>query len=59
VTQGQALCAVATGEQKRREEMGWAGAERRKGWERESAHVEGKVLGGLRRGFASDEQEDF
>jgi hypothetical protein len=50
---------VATGEQKRREEMGWAGAERRKGWERELAHVEGKVLGGLRRGFAPDEQEDF
>jgi hypothetical protein len=39
--------------------MGWAGAERRKGWERESARVEGKVLGGVRRGFGLDEQEDF
>jgi hypothetical protein len=48
-----------TREQKGREEMGWASTERRKGWERESAHVEGKVLGGLRRGFAPLEQEDF
>jgi hypothetical protein len=39
--------------------MGWAGAERRKGWERESTRMEGKVLGGVRRGFGLDEQEDF
>jgi hypothetical protein len=50
---------LAIGERKGREEMGWAGAERRKGWERESAPVEGKVLGGVRRGFGLDEQEDF
>jgi hypothetical protein len=53
------LCRLVTGEQKGREEVSWADTGRRKGWETESAHVEGKVLGGLRSGFGPDEQEDF